>query len=103
MVRGAWCMMVRKKGGGGGEAHAKSLYLLPVPPSCRENPRGVVDDSATPMSVEEVPAAGPSEAVKTPSYESSCTTLPLQTCRPRQHRVCWSPLNVHSNTATCND
>src|SRR6476619_7962631 len=51
---------------------------VPVPPSrCSEDPTDVVVfDSATPMSTDVSPAAGPSVADNVPPYERNSTTWP---------------------------
>ena len=48
-------------------AHAKSVYVVPVPCSWSEAPTAVVPTSETPMSVLVIPSAGPFAAVTGPS------------------------------------
>ena len=52
---------------GSGGDHEKSLPRHPDPVRCKEEPTDVVPCSATPMSKEDIPCAGPSKAVKVPS------------------------------------
>ena len=50
-----------------GPAQVNSPYVVPVPVSWSDWPTGSVPASATPMSVLTRPAAGPFDAVSTPS------------------------------------
>lgn len=50
-----------------GPAQVKALAASPVPWRWRDEPTGVAPSSATPMSTEVIPAAGPDAAVITPS------------------------------------
>ena len=47
-----------------GSFQVNSAYIAPVPESCKENPISVLPASKTPMSVEVIPSAIPSKAVK---------------------------------------
>ena len=50
-----------------GELHVKSPYVVPVPVSWSDNPASSLAASATPMSVDVCPDAGPLVAVNDPS------------------------------------
>ena len=51
----------------GVELHVKSSALQPVPVSWSDIPAGVLGASLTPMSLDVIPLARPSTAVKNPS------------------------------------
>ena len=55
-------------------AQVKSSYVVPVPVSCSELPTAPDPFWVTPMSVLDIPTAGPLVAVNEPSYDKNCTT-----------------------------
>ncbi len=62
-----WEVLTEPKVLAAGGDQLKSSYSVPLPASCSESPTGVPLASDTPMSVLDMPMAGPSTAVKAPS------------------------------------
>ncbi len=62
-----WPVLGASKVAGADPAQMKSSAVAPLPVSCRESPTGLLDASATPMSTDVMPSAGPPTAAKEPS------------------------------------